>query len=286
MLGDETWGDDIIEDIPEEASARWDPKVEEAVPVLEAHFQAQRQVFYLRQLQVMFEKKFFHWITAKAVRQLVAADRVKLEVQPLLPLGAGVVNFLFHPSVRYWRRDVNRKLGLIRRFSTEDVGRACGRQAEILFSRVLMMKGFTFVAENARAYGGQEWTETGHDLDFIFARDGIAYGCEIKNRFEYIERDELEIKMAMCHTLGLRPLFIVRAAPGSYIHTVQLAPGFTKVFVSHIYPFGYMDLVKAIKAEFDGMPVDSPRDLPATILDSFVAWHMAHPVAPAGGVPQ
>ena len=39
-----------------------DPAVAGAVPVLERFLDENRQVFYLRQLQVIFERRFYHWM--------------------------------------------------------------------------------------------------------------------------------------------------------------------------------------------------------------------------------
>lgn len=236
----------------------------------------QRTTFYLKQLQVIFERTFYHWITAKAISELVAAGRLRDELVPLhedLQDRITNVRFIFHPRNRYTKRVIHKKLNLIRRFSTEEIGRASGRHAEILFSRALLTKSFHLTVEKARTYHDREWTETGHDLDFIFERDGVAYGCEIKNRFEYIGREEMRIKMRMYQHLGLTPLFIMRAAPKSYLHEIWQVGGLFKIFQTHIFPYGLESLVQQIREEFVGLPVDCPRDLPNTILDRILELH-------------
>jgi len=254
-----------------------DPVIDEARSAVEGYVKRDlTTVYYLKQLQVIFERKFYHWITAKAIGELVAERRLRDSFVPLRAVAGeenAKVRFIFHPKNRYTKRIIQRKIALIRRFSTEPIGRACGRQAEILFSRALLSKGFRQVAESARRYQDSEWTESGHDLDFILERDGLAYGCEIKNRFEYITRDEMRIKIRMCRHLGLIPLFIMRAAAKSYIEEIRQAGGFTKIFETHIFPYGTEDLVQEIRQEFPGLPVDSPRDLPNTILDRLLEWH-------------
>jgi hypothetical protein len=72
------------------------------------------------------------------------------------------------------------------------------------------------VAEKVKEYNGKKWEKTGHDLDFIFKRDGVEYGCEIKNTLGYIGKEELEIKLEMCAFWGIRPLFIMRHSPKTY----------------------------------------------------------------------
>jgi len=37
------------------------------------------------------------------------------------------------------------------------------------------------VARKVRTWNKKKWEKSGHDLDFVLERDGIAYGCEIKN---------------------------------------------------------------------------------------------------------
>jgi len=67
----------------------------------------------------------------------------------------------------------------------------------------LVMKG-----RNARSYGGKEWTRTGHNLDFIFERDDVAYGVEVKNTLGYMDQEALQTKIEMCKWLGIKPVFV------------------------------------------------------------------------------
>jgi hypothetical protein len=260
-----------------------DQAIDAAKGEIESFFQEKSRrtrVYYLTQLQVIFERDFFHWITGKAVTELVNEGRLSHSFGVLQqnPGEQGSrVRFIFHPSCRSTKRQIVRKIKLIRKFSAENVGRAAGRQAEILFSRSLMRGGFKLVEENTKEYNGRVWTETAHDLDYVFEADGLAYGCEIKNRFEYIPHVELQIKVKICRHLGIIPLFIVRWAPKSYIEEVaRSGEGFTLVFQTHIYPQGLEDLITEIKNEFEGLPVDCPKDIPGSILNRFLAWHRKH----------
>lgn len=207
------------DEVPDEEHEEYrrDPAIDEAKSFFLEHFKSHREdVYYLTQLQVIFEKHFFHWITAKAINELISYQNLQAEVRPLYqaPSQKGTkVKFVFHPAVRYVKRTIKKKLDLIRRFSDENVAKAAGKHAEVLFSRAFLLKGFRQAAANTNEYRGRTWTETGHNLDFIFERDDIAYGCEIKNRFEYIDRSEMRLKLRMCKHLGLTPLFIVRSAP-------------------------------------------------------------------------
>jgi hypothetical protein len=255
-----------------------DEVIDEAKAAIERFFKGTEQretVFYIMQLEVIFENDFYHWITYKAIDELVYERRLRDELQPLhKEHQQAKVRFIFHPSCRSTKRQIKRKLDLIRRFSAEDVSRGCGRYAEILFSRGLMISGFKFIAENTRQYQNRKWDATTHDLDYIFERDERAYGCEIKNRFEYMRSDEIALKIQICRHLGLIPLFIVRAAAKSYVNTVwTTSKGFTLIFQTHIYTEGHRDLVERIKQEFKGLPVDCPKDLPGSIVNRFLKWH-------------
>jgi hypothetical protein len=241
-------------------------------------------VFYLTQLQVIFERSIanitdrptYHWITAKAIGELVDEGVLNNEYASFIAGQANRtirVRFIFHPRCRYTRRAITRKTDIIRRFSEPNVTRAAGALAEVLFSRALLLKGFKEITRKATHYGDVKWTQSGHDLDFIVERDGVAYGCEIKNRFEYISREELAIKLQMCKTLGVRPLFIMRASPQSYNFEIINSGGFVKIFDWHIYPYGFEELAAAIRNEFPGMPAYCVMDLPNTILDRIVKLH-------------
>lgn len=62
-----------------------DPKTDEAKQRLIEFFrQRPTDVFYLQQLKVRFEREFFHWITGRALGELVAEGRIysqRLELQ-------------------------------------------------------------------------------------------------------------------------------------------------------------------------------------------------------------
>lgn len=213
------------EEIPERPR---DPKTDEAkAQVLELFKKYPKRVFYQRQIEVLLEKELFHWITVRALDELIDEGIIESELRPLGESG-GKIRFFWSRQHRYWRREAARIEKLVLEFSR--LGRAIGAHGETMFDAALPKFGFMPKGWKVRAYGGREWTETGHDLDRVFERDGIAYGTEIKNTLEYIPRGEMQIKVRMCEALGLKALFIVRMAPKSYIEEVRQAGGFTLVF--------------------------------------------------------
>jgi hypothetical protein len=213
-----------------------DSKVDEARYILlETPFAARSQsVLYGQQTETLYEESFFHWITARALNELAKERKVNAIT---LPLGEKT-NIRFYASARnrYFTRRAKAVIKLVQEFAAPAFTEALGRHGELMFSAALASAGFMPVAEKVRSYNGTHWTTTGHDLDFVFERDGIAYGAEIKNTLPYIPRQELAAKVAMCQHLGLRPLFIVRFAPKSYIEEVRQLGGFTLVVKYQLYP--------------------------------------------------
>ncbi|HSH59246.1 MAG TPA: hypothetical protein VK988_06305 [Acidimicrobiales bacterium] len=61
-----------------------DAREEAAVAALERFFDERREsLFFSRQLEVIHESDWFHWITNRALRDVVAADVIRSEVRNL-----------------------------------------------------------------------------------------------------------------------------------------------------------------------------------------------------------
>ncbi|MGH2739261.1 MAG: hypothetical protein ACRDH6_02080 [Actinomycetota bacterium] len=161
----------------EREDLRWprDVKVDEAKEELIRWFdERSEQVFYGRQIAVLMEGRFFHWIATKTVNELVSEGRVRSETLPLEVEGGGeAIRFYWSPKLRYWRRQALRIRELIQEFSKPELTRAFGLHAEMLFDAALARAGFSPIAQNVRAHRGREWTKTGHDLDRLHERDGV-----------------------------------------------------------------------------------------------------------------
>jgi hypothetical protein len=161
---------------------------------------------------------------------------------------------------------------VIQGYSQEKISKSCGQQAENLFCLGLLKRGFRILGEKANNFKGRKWTRTGHDLDYIFERDGISYGCEIKNTFGYIQKKELDVKMDMCSFLKIRPLFIMRYAPKTWINDISQGGGFALIFKTKIFELGQVDLAKEI-TEVLGLPVVCSAAIPDGIITRFENWH-------------
>lgn len=257
---------------PEEQALPRDPVVDEAKQRLRKFFEAESgEVFYQRQLQVMFEETYFHWITARALAELAAEGHIVSDVEPLPP--TGTITFYRAKSHRYWRTDAKEIIELVTQFSAQPFTEGIGAQGELLFEAALAGAEFKPTGRKVRSYGGKAWTETGHDLDRVFERDGIAYGAEIKNTLPYIPRGELDVKLKMCKFLGLRPLFIVRMAPKHYINDVRMEGGFTLVFKYQLYPFGQKSFADTVRTRLR-ITVDCPARISDGTVQRFLNWHL------------
>ncbi|MBU1999432.1 MAG: hypothetical protein KKE64_08085 [Candidatus Omnitrophica bacterium] len=231
------------------------------------------KVFYIRQLQVKFEKKYFHWITYNAIKSLISEKYLKSVPVPVTSSGTEI-QFLVHYSNRYPKRDINESTKIIVEYSQDNITRSCGHRAEDLFALALAGRRFIPVNKKVKEYKDKIWTKSDHDLDYVFENkeDGISYGCEIKNTLGYIEKEELEIKLEICNTLSIRPLFILRYPPKTYIELVRQAGGYVMVFVCQIYELSQDKLVKKIREKI-GLPVDAPKAIPEGIINRFEKWH-------------
>jgi hypothetical protein len=226
-------------------------------------------VIMKRQVEVLFERKYFHWITAKALNELAAERRIRAATRSHPSIR---IRFYWSVSNRYWRRRANAIGKLVFRFSESSFTRGIGRHGETMFDAALPQSGFLPSGSNVRAYGEKSWTKTAHDLDRVFKRDGAAYGIEIKNTLSYIPRDEMRLKLDMCDYLGLVPVFIVRASPASYIDEVQRRGGFTLIFEWQLYPFGHEAFAKEVR-DVLGLKVDCPRAIEAGTVQRLARWH-------------
>lgn len=227
-------------------------------------------VYYIRQIQVKFEKKYYHWITNNAIIGLYKIGYLK-DVR--IPKEKGTsTRFFIHKANRYPRRRINGIEKIIEEYSEDHITRSCGHRAEDLFCNGLAMRGFMPKGKKVKEYNGRKWEKTGHDLDFVFSRDGVAYGCEIKNTLGYIDKEELEVKLEMCGYFGIKPLFIMRYSPKTYNKMIYENGGFALIFETQIYELSQKELVGKMR-DILGMPVICSKAIPDGIIDRFEKWH-------------
>jgi hypothetical protein len=228
-------------------------------------------VYYIRQLQVKFEKRYFHWVTNNAIMGLHKIGYLK-DFRIEREKGTSTRYFM-HRSNRYPIRQVRKLEAVVEEYSQDHITRSCGYRAEDLFCKALALRGFMPVAQKVKEFNGKKWTKTGHDLDFVFRRDSVDYGCEIKNTLGYVDKDELDAKLQMCSYFGVKPLFIMRYSPKTYNNIIFKQGGFALLFETQIYELSQEELVRRIR-EVTGLPVICSKGIPDGIIDRFEKWHL------------
>lgn len=83
----------------------------------------------------------------------------------------------------------------------------------------------------------------------------------------------MEVKLEMCKALGLKPLFVLRMCPKSYVEVVRRVGGFTLLFWWQLYPYGHEGLARRVREEL-GLPVDNPRAIWESTTKRFLDWHL------------
>lgn len=270
----EGWWDDEPEWDDEsewEDEPRNDPKEEEARQTLIDRLEANvERVYYMRQLQVLLEDEFFHWITSRAIRGLRDDDVLRGETRTLKH--GGSIKLVWHRKYRYWKRAADRLVTLVERYSNPGMSRALGLQGEAHVSDGFGRFHFVQRGRNVREYNGVQWTETNHDLDFVFERDGRAYGVEVKNKLGYMDEEEMNVKIRLSEHIGVVPVFVVRWAPKSWINDVRKRGGFTLVLKHQLYPWGYEELAEKVRTKLE-LPVAVPVRLMDGTIRRFERWH-------------
>lgn len=265
----DSWDDEYDPNADREAPS--DSKEQEAREALIELIEANpERVFFTTQLEVMLEDDFFHWITGRAIQGLVDDGTLMSERRKMT--SGSQIRLLWPRRYRYWKRAAKRVVEHVESYADPKISRALGLQGEAHVSDGFSRIGFVQIGRNTQEYDGRKWSRTKHDLDFLFTRDDEVYGVEVKNRIAYMERDEMEVKIELCEHIGVTPVFVVRAAPKSWINDVRLKNGFTLMMKHQLYPWGHEELAKTIREELE-LPVDSPARLEDGTMRRFEKWH-------------
>lgn len=259
--------DDDIEEHPP------DPRQEEAREHLRTFFEKNKgQVFFSKQLEVRNEHRYFHWITYRAIRELEDEGLLNGEWRKLP--GASSVRLLWHKSFRYYKREANRIASIVNEYANPNISASIGLHGELMVLEAFARSEFVMRGRDVRSYNGKTWNETDHNLDFIFERDGIAYGLEVKNTLGYMDKKELDIKMKLCAHIGVRPVFVVRMIPKSWMFQLYKAGGFGLIFKYQLYPFSHKELAAHVAKEL-GLPLGAPRAIAQGTMARFMRFHQS-----------
>lgn len=235
-----------------------------------AHFEDhQDAVFYSRQLEVLFEREYFHWVTNRAIRRLVAEGRIISETRRL-SIGSEM-KLLWHRKFRFYKRAANEVFEMVDRYTSAASDGTLGLQGEHLVMAAFARGRYLLHGEGMNSHGGQVWTETGHDLDFIWEKNGVVYGIEVKNTLGYLDVREFVAKVRMSLHLGIKPVFAVRSIPKTWAQAVIQAGGYAMIMGYQFYPWTHAEVAKEIRGKL-GLPVDTPRKIEDGTMQRFERW--------------
>lgn len=228
------------------------------------------RVFYSRQLEIIFEDKYYHWITNRALKVLI--DSGDIISQPYNLVNAGHVNLVWQKSFRYYKRTAREICDLIDLYSLPSLSADIGLRGEMLILEGFAMNGFKLLGRETNEFNNLKWTESNHNLDFIFSKDNINYGIEVKNMLGYMDYEELEIKIKMCDYLGIKPVFAVRMFPKTWINEIREYGGFSLIMKYQFYPMSFKELGDRVKEALK-FPFSTPKRLEQGTMDRFLKWH-------------
>jgi hypothetical protein len=162
---------------------------------------------------------------------------------------------------------------LVDEYSAPNIGASLGLHGEFMILEGFARNEFVMKGRNVREFNRRRWGESNRNLDFIFERDGVAYGVEVKNKLGYSDlHEELVIKLKMCRQLGLRAVFVCRMLPKNWIWEITQGNGFALILEWQLYPWAHHDLAQRVRRELQ-MPVDTPRRLRDVTMRRFLRWH-------------
>ena len=262
----------MADDFFKEKKRPVDPKETEATEQLKVFFDEHRKrVFFSRQVEVLYEDTYFHWITNRALRNLIETGNLQTEQRRLA--SGSTIKLMWHRSYRYYKRSANDVFKLVETYSRPDVGAELGLHGERMVHEGFALAQFITRGHDTNTFQGKMWTESRHDLDFIFEKDGITYGVEVKNTLGYMDYNEFQIKIRLCQQLDIKPVFVVRMIPGTWVRELARAGGFALILKYQLYPSAYKPLATQVSQELE-LPVDAPRRLEEGTMRRFLQWHV------------
>ena len=228
------------------------------------------EVFFGNQLAVQNEDDFFHWVTHRAIAYLIEQGLVRTETRKLS--SGSEIKLLWHRRHRYFKRGAARLVALVDEYGSPNMSAAIGLHGEQMVLGGFARREFVMRGHHTRKHRDREWTKTAHNLDFVFERDGVGYGVEVKNALSYMDHSEFRTKIDLARELGLYPVFAARMLPRSWMKELIDQGGYGMILKFQLYPWTHVELARRVAREL-GLPVDAPRQLAEGTMDRFIAWH-------------
>ena len=245
-----------------------DPSQSSIREKLEVFFEKNsKEVFFSRQLEVQNEDTYFHWVTNRAVHDLVESGNVRSETRKLKT--GGEIHLLWHQNYRYYRRKASEVVKLVEEYADPNI--CIGMHGEAMVLEAFARFQFIMRGRHINSYQGKKWAETNNNLDFIFERDGVSYGIEVKNMLGYMDQKEFNIKMQICKYLNIRPVFVVRMMPRTWINELVENGGYAMIMKYQLYPWTHKELARKIAKKLN-LPVDAPNAIADGTMQRFLKW--------------
>ncbi len=235
--------------------------------ILERFEKEPLKVYFQRQLEVLYEKPWFHWVTDRAINELVSEGKIKVEYYPI-KVGAhhDKVKVLIHKSNRYYKLEAKRVCGLVEQYSAREITQDVGYWGQELFKVAYSSHGFKLLATDVNQFEGKLWRVSKKNLDFVVEKNGKRFGCEVKNTLGYMDKEEWQQKLEMCKFFGIIPIFIVRYSPTCWNYEIFEKGGLVQVFETQVFMPGRASLVNQLREEL-GLPVIISRRIPDSIME-------------------
>src|SRR5438128_636640 len=132
---------------PEEDNRPPDPKEYQARAKVEKFINENREkVFFSRQIEVLHEAEFFHWVTNRAIRDLEASGLIESETRSLK--GGSTIKLLWHKSYRYYRRSAADLVRLVEEYAHPNIGGALGSHGELMVLEGFAKSRFVMMGRN------------------------------------------------------------------------------------------------------------------------------------------
>lgn len=263
------YDDDLISDEDyEEVEYPPDPKTQEVKKLILARMEENPdRIYFQRQLEVIHEKQFFHWVTDRAIAELHGEGDVLIDYYPIqVGEHKDKVKLIRLRKNRYFRTEAKNIARLVEAYSHPAITADNGFLAEELFKVAYGRYGFSLLGENTREFDGRKWTKTAHDIDFIVEKKGKVFGCEVKNMLGYMDKKELDVKTKLCKHLRIMPIFIMRYSPTVWNYEIFENGGLVQIFEKQVYSPGKRALVQEMVDELE-LPVMVSRAIPESIMD-------------------
>jgi hypothetical protein len=233
-----------------------------------------------RELKVRLEDDFFPWVVGRAIRRLFDGEAIDKVGYPgrRRKVGRGEVGAFYVPyGVEY---DSVKEIIKRKKDASDGIanilmgGSSVSGHVEDLFYDAFVSLGFKFGGRDVSTLGERKAVgvpgKEPPNVDFVFERDGIRYGIDVKNwiRYEWITRKDVVSKVKVAKELGVVPFIVARYADKDVVYKEIVEKGGLVYSYRHLLvPSVYESLAKAAQ-ELLGYPILAVDKLP----DFKVEW--------------